>query len=109
MPALADQVDNGPMVFPPLHVLHRQVGQLRATQPTGQAEREEGATALAPDRFHVRGSEQSLGLLGGQPVPQADTQLSGSLHSANACSRLWAHQTGIGSFVPVAARRPVAD
>jgi len=103
MPTLAKQVNNGPVVFPPLQVLHPQVGQLGPAQPTGQAERQDRSTPLAPDRRYVRGIEQGPGLLGGQPVPESDSQLPGSLDAPNAGRRLWAHQTGIGSFVSQSA------
>ena len=47
----------------------------------------------------IGGTEQGLGLVGAQPVPKADTQLPGSLRTANAGGRLRAHQAGIGGFV----------
>jgi hypothetical protein len=88
MSALSDQIDNGPVVFPPLKMLRRKVGQLGSAQPTGQAEREDRSTPLAPDRSHVRSIEQGPGFLGGQPVPEADAQLPGSLDATNAGGRL---------------------
>jgi hypothetical protein len=99
MSALSNQIDNRPMVFPPLKMLQRKVGQLGSAQSTGQAEREDRSTPLAPDRPHVRSIEQAPGFLGGQPVSEADAQLPGSLNATNAGGRLWAHQTGVGCFV----------
>jgi len=74
MPTLADQVDNGPMLFPSLQLLHRQVRQLGPAKPTAETERQDGSTALAPQGLDVGAVQQGSGLLGSEPVAQSDTQ-----------------------------------
>ena len=79
MPALADQLGDGPALFPSLQLLHRQVRQLGPTKPTAETERQDGSTALAREGLDVGAVQQLFGLLGGEPIPQADIQFLGPL------------------------------
>ena len=99
MPALADQLGDGPALFPSLRLLHRQVRQLGPTKPTAETERQDGSTALAPEGLDVGAVQQRFGLLGGEPVAQSDTQPLGPFHSANAGRQLGAQQACVGGLV----------
>ena len=103
MPTLADQVDNGPMLFPSLQLLYRQVRQLGPAKPTAETERQDGSTALAPKGLDVGAVQQGSGLPGSEPVAQSDTQPLGPFHAANARRQLGAQQAGVGRLVSQSA------
>jgi len=99
MPTLADQVDNGPVLFPSLQLLHRQVRQLGPAKPTAETKRQDGSTAVAPEGLDVGAAQQRLGLLGSEQVAQSDAQPLGPFHSANARRQLGAQQACVGGLV----------
>jgi hypothetical protein len=61
--ALADQIDNSPMLLPSLQLLHRQVRQLGPAKPTAETECQDGSTAFAPKGLTVGAVQQGSRLL----------------------------------------------
>jgi hypothetical protein len=70
--ALADQIDHRPTAVALLHVGEGQRGDLRAAQAAAEQQRQDGAVAQPQAGPDVRGIQQRLGLVGGEPVPGPD-------------------------------------
>jgi hypothetical protein len=54
---------------------------------------------LSSKRFPVRAGQQSLALLGGEPVPYADSDPAYPLYSPNSGSQFRTEETGVGCFI----------
>lgn len=79
MSGLADQIDDGPVVVPPLEMRNIQFCGLFAAQATTQAEPEQCSISLALERIPVRGLPERICLFGGEPVTKANTKVFGPL------------------------------
>jgi hypothetical protein len=56
------------------------------------------ALAAAPQRLTVRTGEQSLALLGREPIADSDSDPAHSLPSSNSSGQFWTEQARIGSL-----------
>jgi hypothetical protein len=99
MATFSDQIHDGPVLFPSLHLLELQISQLTPAQTASEQDGENGTVALAFKSFWIRGLPESATLLGREPVPQPHTQLPDALHTTDAGCGFWTEQSSVGSFV----------
>jgi hypothetical protein len=67
---LPNQIGKHPVLFPPLQVLHRHCGHFRAAESAAKQDGNHGVVPRAAEGNTVKRAEQSLALVGGQPVPE---------------------------------------
>ena len=99
VPALADHIDDGPVILSPLEMSNVQFCGLLPAQPATQKEPEQCSVSLALQRIWVRHLPERSCLVGGKPVTKTDAEVLRPFDSADASREIWAEQTGIGSFV----------
>jgi len=99
MTGLADHIDDGPMVIPPLKVCSIQFCSLFPAQPASQEDPEQRSISLALERIWVGHLPQRSCLVGGEPVTESDAEVFRPFDSADAGSEIRAEQTRIGGFV----------
>lgn len=111
MPGLANQVDDGPVVFPPLKVGKIQFCRLSPAQPATQEDSEQRSISLALERIRVRHLPELSCLLGGEPVTKANAEVLRPFDAPDASSKIRAEQTGISRFVCQATdgRKPAVN
>src|SRR6516162_1838398 len=68
-----------PSVLPFFAVAPPSGAPTRTDEATAETERQDGSTALAREGLDVGAVQQLFGLLGGEPIPQADIQFLGPL------------------------------
>jgi hypothetical protein len=99
MPGLADQIDDGPVVVPPLEMGNIQFCGLFPAQATTQEQPEQRSISLALERIRVRGLPKRFCLFGSEPITKANAEVFRPFDSPDARSKIQAEQAGIGSFV----------
>jgi hypothetical protein len=68
----ADEINDTPTAVPLLDVSHRKRRHFRPPEPAAQEHRQDSPVTQPFGRGRVRRVQQRLGLLGREPVPQAD-------------------------------------
>jgi len=86
------------MILSQLDGVDAQRQQLTSSESTPDQQREHRVIPLASKRLSLRAGEQSLALLGSQPVPHPNSDPANSLHSANAGGQFRTKQAGVGSL-----------
>src|SRR5215470_20167358 len=61
VPSFSDQVNNGPMVFAALNVIHSEIDELFSTESTTKEHRQDGTISSTFDRVHARKLPQGSG------------------------------------------------
>src|SRR5271167_1184887 len=97
--AFAYQIDDCPMVLAPLYMGELQVSQFAAPQTAAKQDGENCPVPLAFERVRVRRLPEFAGLVSGEPISKADTQLPGPFHPPDAGGELRTEQAGVGSLV----------
>ena len=99
MAALADQVNDGPMILAALEMRNVEFCRLFPAQPATQEDREQCWISLALERIRVRHLPQRCCLIGGEPVTKTNAEVLRPFESPDAGSKIRAEQAGISSFV----------
>ena len=82
--SLADQVDNGPMIFTALNVNKIEIGELPTTQSAAQQNGQDRSVACPPQIPRIRKLPESPRLVLSQPISEANADLLGAFHATNA-------------------------
>jgi hypothetical protein len=108
MSALANQIDNGPVILAPLKVGNLQFCRLLAAQPATQEDPEQRSIPFALERILVRRLPERFGLFSSEPVTKANAEILRPFDSPDASSKIRAEETGISRFVrkPADGREP---
>jgi hypothetical protein len=77
VPAFSCEVNYGPMIFPPLEILHLQLGQFASAQSTSQKYCQNRSISLPLQGLDIRRLAQRAGLVGQEPIPESNTKLLG--------------------------------
>jgi hypothetical protein len=99
MPGLADQIDDGPVVFPPLKMGKIQFCRLFPAQPATQEDPEQRSISLALERIRVRHLPERSRLVGGQPITKTNAEVLWPFDSPDTSSKIRAEQAGISGFI----------
>lgn len=90
MPALADKVDDGPVLFPLLEMSEIQISQLASPEPASKQNRKHRAVSLALERIWVRRLPEASSFFSSEPVSEPHSELFGSLYTADTGGQLGA-------------------
>src|SRR5215471_16073915 len=99
MPALADKVDDGPVLFPLLEMPEIQISQLASPEPASKQNGKHCAVSLALERIWIRRLPEAASFFSREPVSAPHTELLGSLYTSDTGGQLGAEQAGVGRFV----------
>jgi hypothetical protein len=89
------QVDDGPVVFPLLHVSAIQVHRLVPSKAASEQDRQERAVPFAFQKLRVRRVPEPLRLFWRRPISEPDADLLDPLHASYAGGQVWAQQTAV--------------
>jgi hypothetical protein len=99
MPGLADQIDDGPVVFPPLKMGNVQFCRLFPAQPAIQQDPEQRSISLTLERIRVGHLPERSCLFGSEPVAETNAEVLRPFDPPDTSSQIQAEQSGISSFV----------
>ena len=99
MATLSDQVNNGPVIFSLLKMIHTEVDEFGSTQSATQQDRQHCMVALPSNLFDVWGVQERFGLFCGEPISESDAHLFCSFDPANTSRQLGAQKSRVGCFV----------
>ncbi|NWF84665.1 MAG: hypothetical protein HXY18_12635 [Bryobacteraceae bacterium] len=99
MAALANQIDDGPVILPALEMSNFQFRRLFPAQPATQQCPEQRSIPFAFERSRVRYLPERSCLFVYQPVAKANSEVLRPSDSADSGSQIRTQQAGIGSFV----------
>jgi hypothetical protein len=94
MPGLADQIDNCPVVLPPLKIGNVQFCRFFPAQPATQEDSEQRSIPLAFERIRVWNLPECSGLVGGEPITKTNAELLGPLDPPDAGCKIRAEKAG---------------
>ncbi len=111
MPGLADHINNGPVVLPPLKVCKVEFCRFFPAQPASQEDPEQRPISFAFEGAGIGHLQERSRLIGREPVAQTNTEVLRTFDSPNASREIWAEQAGISSFVrkPADGRKPTVN
>ena len=75
MPTFSDQVNNGPVIFSLLKMIHTEVDEFGSTQSATQQDRQHCMVALPSNLFDIWGLQERFGLFCGEPISESDANL----------------------------------
>lgn len=93
VPTFSNEVDERPVVFPALEMLHLKMNRFGPTQIAAQEDSENRTVSLAAQSFRRWGIHQRAALIGGEPVAEADAELLRTLDSTYSCGKFGTQQT----------------
>jgi hypothetical protein len=99
MPALADKIDDGQVLFPLLEMPEIQMSQLASAEPASEQNGKHCAVSLALERIWGRRLPEAASFFSREPVSEPHTELLSSLYTADTGGQLRAEQAGVGRFV----------
>jgi hypothetical protein len=88
VPAFADQIDDSPVIFPPLEMSNVQASCLFPAQPATEKDAEERPVSFALKSVRVRHLAERLRLLHRQPVAQTNAEVLRPFNSLDASSKI---------------------
>jgi hypothetical protein len=111
MPGLADQIDNCPVVLPPLKMGNVQFCRFFPAQPATQEDSEQRSIPLALERIRVWNLPECSGLVGGEPITKTNAELLGPLDPPDAGCKIRAEKAGISGLLckPTDGREPAIN
>ena len=71
VPSLSDEINNGPMIFPPLNVVEVQIDELSSPKTTTEKHCRNSAIPRAFHTVHAGKLPQRAGFFYGQPIPKS--------------------------------------
>ena len=100
MASLAEQIGDDPMLLPLLDRLEAQCQQLGAPKSAANQHRDHRVISeLALECRRCYAVEQSSALLGGQPVPETNSDSAHAFHATDACRQFWTQEASVGRLV----------
>jgi len=97
--AFADEVDDGPVIFPSLNIAKIQGNDVGSTQATAEEKRIVAASRFSRIVFCSDSREGCFTLWDAEPVANAPAILRHALHTPDARDQFWAQQPGIGCLI----------
>ena len=88
MPCLADQIDDGPVIVPPLKMGKIQFCGLFPAQPAAQEHPEQRSIPLAFERIRFRHLPERSCLVGREPVSKKNTEVLRPFDAPDASSKI---------------------
>jgi hypothetical protein len=95
----SDQVDNGPVIFSLLKMIHTEVDEFGSRQSATKQDRQHCMVALPSDPFDIWCVQGRLGLFCGEPIFESDAHLFCSFDPTNTIRQLGAEESRVGCFV----------
>jgi hypothetical protein len=99
MAGLADHINDGPVVLPPLKVRNIQFCRFFPAKPASQEDSEQRSISLTLERTRVRDLQECFRLIGSEPITKANAEILRTFYSADASSEIRTQQARIGSFI----------
>src|SRR5207245_8936740 len=93
---LSDQVNNGPVIFSLLKMIHTEVDEFGSTQSAAQQDRQHCMVALPSNLFDIWGVQERLGLFCGEPISESDAHLFCSFDSTTTSRQRRDADAGVG-------------
>ena len=111
MAGLADHINDGPVVLPPLKVRDIQFRRFFPAQPASQEDSKQSSISFALERVRVGHMPERSCLVGGEPIAKANAEVLRAFHTADASSEIRTEQTGVRGLVCEApdGRKPATD
>ena len=111
MAGLADHINDGPVVLPPLKVRDIQFRRFFPAQPASQEDSKQSSISFALERVRVGNMPERSCPVGGEPIAKANAEVLRAFHTADASSETRTEQTGIRGLVCEApdGRKPAID
>jgi len=108
---LADHINDGPVVLPPLKMRNIQFCSFFPAQPAAQENAEKSPISLAFERAGIGHLPERLCLIGGEPVAQTNTEVLRPLNTPDAGGKILAEQARISCLVrePPDGREPAVN
>jgi hypothetical protein len=97
--SLANQIDNGPMLFALLEMIQSQSHGFMPPQAAREQQREQCSVAFSLQSLMIGCLPKCLALLCGQPIAEAHSQLLHALSAANTSRQIGAEETAVGGLV----------
>jgi hypothetical protein len=97
--AFSNQVNDGPVVFAALDVVQCQIDDFSSAESTPKKHCQDSSIPFPFDGVHIGKLPQGAAFLHSQPIPKPHAQLFRSLHSADACSQIWAQESRVCGLV----------
>jgi hypothetical protein len=88
MAGIADHVNDGAVVLPPLKVRNVQFRRFFPAQPASQEDSEQRSISLALERIRVGHLPERFRLIGSEPITKANAEVLRPFHSANASGEI---------------------
>jgi hypothetical protein len=95
----SDQVDNGPVIFSLLKMIHTEVDEFGSTQSATKQDSQHCMVALPSDPCDIWGVQERFGLFCGEPIAESDAHLFWSFDPTNTGRQLGAEKSRVGCFV----------
>jgi hypothetical protein len=89
----SDQVDNGPVIFSLLKMIHIEVYEFGSTQSATKQDRQHCMVALPANLFDVWGVQERFGLFCRKPISESHAHLSCSFDPTNTSRQLGAEES----------------
>ena len=99
MTTLSNQVNNGPVIFSLLEMIHTEVDEFGSPQSATEQDRQHRTVALPSNLFYVWCVQERLSLVCGKPISPLERPPSCSFDSTNTSRQLWAKESYVGCFV----------
>jgi hypothetical protein len=97
--SLADQINNGPMLFALLEVIQSQRHRFMPPQAAREQQCEQCPVAFSFQSLMIGCLPKCLALLRGQPIAKAHSQLLNALNAANTSRQIGTEETAVGGLV----------
>ena len=99
MPALADEIDKGPVFLAPLRVCELQIGEFAASQPAAEHHSKYGAVSFALECVRRRELPEAARLIGCEPISKPHTQFLDPFYPSYSGRQFGTEEAGICGFV----------
>ena len=97
--ALADKIDDGPVLFPLLKMPEIQIRQLASPEPASKQNGKHCAVSLSLERIWVRCLPEAASFFSREPVSDPHAELLDSLYTSDTGGQFGAEQARVGRFV----------
>ena len=99
MTTLANEIGDYPMLFPLLEVLDGEARYLRPSEAATEENRDHGVVAFRTHVLTAERCEESLPLVGSQPIPDAHSMLLYSLDSPDSGRKIGTQKSALRRFI----------
>ena len=105
MASLADQINNGPMLFALLEMIQSQRYGFMPPQAAREQQCEQCSVTFSFQSLMIGCLPKCLALLRGQPIAETHSQLLHAFNAANTSRQIGAEETAVGGLVCEPAHR----